>query len=126
MLVLYNKLTPLSTVFFVVFLQQDWQGARESNPITHGQSVISAPIDLPPTYRNILPLCILTPSQGERKYVFIWCLWKESNFHPRVRSAVSCPLNDRGIIWMRGKYSKLLGRAYETDRSPESPQYSNK
>ena len=26
-----------------------WQGARESNPITYGQSVVSAPIDLPPT-----------------------------------------------------------------------------
>jgi hypothetical protein len=24
---------------------------------------------------------------------------------------------------MRKKYSKLLGRAYETDRSPEFPQY---
>ena len=26
------------------------------------------------------------------------------------------------LNWLRRKYSKLLGRAYETDRSPESPQ----
>jgi hypothetical protein len=41
--------------------------------------------------------------------------------HPAYKTG-PLPLRIKGQNWLRRKYSKLLGRAYETDRSPESPQ----
>jgi len=48
MLVLYNGFAPLSTLIFVVFLQQIWQGMKVPPLLTQFQRLVSALIDLFP------------------------------------------------------------------------------
>lgn len=54
-LILRSRTVPLVWILICrIHLLEKWQGVRGSNPVTYGQSVVSAPIDLPPT-KMVLP-----------------------------------------------------------------------
>ena len=61
------------------------------------------------------------------KSIYRWCPERDSNSHTsryRLLRPGRLPIPPSGHIWMRAVYSKHLGQAYETDRSPDYPQYS--
>lgn len=92
----------------------------------------------PDTWRLGVSLLGFSAPMQSHQLIYNWCVRVDSNhqqYHTKnladsQGTRTLCPNCRRAVYhssthtlyWLRGKYSKLLGRAYETDRSPESPR----
>ena len=110
-----KRKTPSRDYYWGLYEMVDALGIEPSGPMTNALQALSAPYGTTHPWE-------LTYLSSMRHRAPITQTYRGTSYAIAMKKPkiASIPVL---VNWMRRKYSKLLGRAYETDRYPESPQW---